>query len=114
MDNAFVPTPSPFTYETFVRHVGTNFVVTRPDGVTVNLELISAEPLQLKPMDGRALGKAGYVRTDPFVLLFRGDEMALARQGLYQFDHPEVGQFQMGVVPVGPGETGWQYESVFN
>lgn len=114
MSQEFVPTPSLLTCDAFAPHVGEQFTVIRVDGIRVELELISAEMLPLKPFDGRAVGKAGFVRTDPFVLLFRGAETAIPRQGLYRFSHPSMGEFQMAVVPVGPGETGWQFEAIFN
>lgn len=114
MSDSFIPPPSPMTCDTFAPYVGDIYRVTLPDGTMAELTLISAKPIELKPFDGRALGKSGYVRRDPFVLLFRGVEAAVPRQGLYTFSHAAMGEFAMSVVPVGPGETGWQYESVFN
>jgi hypothetical protein len=98
----------------FVPHVGEPFAVQTGNGGFINLELISAEPLPLKPFDGRALGKAGFVRTDPFVLLFRWNGEVMFPQGVYTFNHPHLGEFFMNIVPVGPGETGWLYEAIFN
>ncbi|MEO8507627.1 MAG: hypothetical protein ABI593_08365 [Betaproteobacteria bacterium] len=108
-----VPVPSALTCATFSPFLGESFVAAR-DGQTVDLLLIEATPVQLKAMDGRALGKSGYVRRDPFVLLFRGPSAPQLRQGLYEFNHPTIGEFQMSIVPVGPGETGLLYEAVFN
>ncbi|MBS1913476.1 MAG: hypothetical protein JST22_15925 [Bacteroidetes bacterium] len=107
------PVPSPYTCDTFLPHVGNTFVLTSRSGSAVDLELITAEPVKLNPIDGRAVGRSGFVRRDPFRLLFRGHGEMLP-QGLYGFRHETMGDFQMSVVPVGPGESGWLYEAVFN
>ena len=114
MENSAERIASPYTCETFAPYVGDTFSLTLRDGSPAEMVLISAEPLPLKPFDGRALGKSGFVRTDPFALMFRwiGEEMF--RQGVYSFRHPRMGEFHMAVVPVGPGETGWMYEAIFN
>jgi len=114
MEASFVPTPSPFTCDTFAPHIGELFSIPIVDGGTLDLELISAEPVQLKPFDGRAVGKSGYVRRDPFSLLFRGPHDKMLAQGVYSFSHNVIGTFMMGIVPVGPGEVGWLYQASFN
>lgn len=114
MQNSSEPIHSPFTCDTFAQHVGEKFAIKTGNGGFIELELISAEPLKLKPFDGRALGKSGFVRTDPFSLLFRWDGEQMFGQGVYDFTHPTIGDFYMSVVPVGPGESGWLYEAVFN
>ena len=118
MESSFVPTPSPFTCDTFTPHVGDPFAiaVVGPEGneETIDLELIGAEPTPLKPHDGRALGQSGYVRTDPFSLLFRGPADKMLVQGSYAFRHAVIGELEMVIVPVGPGETGLLYQATFN
>lgn len=118
MESSFVPTPSPFTCDMFTPHVGDPFAiaVVGPEGdeVTIDLELIGAEPTPLKPHDGRALGQSGYVRTDPFSLLFRGPADKMLVQGSYAFRHAVIGELEMVIVPVGPGETGLLYQATFN
>ena len=118
MDNPLVPNPSHFTCDTFAPHVGNPFsiAVVDQDGneERIDLELISAEPTPLKPHDGRALGKSGYVRTDPFSLQFRGPANKMLVQGLYAFRHAVIGDFTMVIVPIGPGETDLLYQATFN
>ena len=113
MTEPFIPVPSALTCAAFAPLVGESFAATR-EGVSVALELIEANVTQLKPIDGRARGKSGFVRHDPFVLLFRGPLEPQLRQGLHQFAHPAMGEFEMSIVPVGPGESGLLYEAVFN
>lgn len=107
------PVPSAMTCATFAPLIGEAFVATR-DGVSVSLDLIEATPIRLKPMDGRALGKSGFVRQDPFSLLFRGPLDQPLRQGLHAFRHATLGEFDMAIVPIGPGATGLVYEAIFN
>lgn len=106
--------PSPFTCATFAPYVGEIFSIPVVGEDPIGLNLISAEMVQLKPIDGRAIGKSGSVRTDPFTLLFRGPEDKPLAQGIYSFSHGQVGTFMMNIVPVGPGESGLLYEAVFN
>lgn len=113
MTAPFVPVPSPFTHATFAPHVGDRFVTTG-DGAPLALELVEARRIALKPMDGRALGRSGFVRRDPFALLFRGPHERPLPQGLRPFTHPALGTFELHIVPVGPGETGLLYEAIFN
>lgn len=104
----------PFILASFVPHVGTGFTISRPGVSPCSIVLITAEPINLNPRDGRALGKSGDVRTDPFTLLFRGELDNPLRQGLYDFEHDVMGRFVMSIVPVGPGEGGMLYEAVIN
>ncbi|MFO1399231.1 MAG: hypothetical protein U1F48_19435 [Burkholderiales bacterium] len=113
MTTAFVPVPSPFTHATFAPLLGQAFVAMHADA-PVPLELVEARVIELKPMDGRALGKSGFVRRDPFVLLFRGPLERPLPQGLRMFTHAQLGTIELHIVPVGPGATGLLYEAVFN
>ncbi|MBS1904114.1 MAG: hypothetical protein JSS75_10450 [Bacteroidetes bacterium] len=108
-----IPT-SPFTVDSFIAYVGQPFTVCRDAIAPTIIELIEAEPVTLNPRDSRARGKSGNVRTDPFALLFRGAPDVVLPQGLYQFEHQHMGSFIMSIVPVGPGEGGMLYESIFN
>jgi len=108
------PIPSPFTCDTFSPHLGESFSAMTGQGIPIPLELIEATPAKLQPNDGRALGRSGFVRRDPFALLFRGPQEAQLLQGIYAMTHETLGNFDLNLVPVGPGETGWLYEAVFN
>jgi hypothetical protein len=94
--------------------VGEIFSIPVVDGTTIDLELLKSEPYALKPFDGRSRGNSGFVRTDPFSLLFTGPWDTMLGQGVYTFNHDVIGNFAMNIVPVGPGEKGWLYEAVFN
>ncbi len=109
--------PSPplrsLTCAAFAPLVGDTFDAER-DGVTVPLRLVEARPVMLKAIDGRAMGKSGTVRTDPFTLLFRGPSDLPLEQGIRTFRHPSLADTSINIVPIGPGETGLLYEAIFN
>jgi len=51
-----------------------------------------------------------------FSLVFLGDETLRLNQGMYLFSHPQLGEFELFIVPLGPSRTDprMQYEAVFN
>lgn len=106
--------------ETFASHVGTEFSLRNvQDGsgasVEMSLKLVEASPLRLNPADGRALGRSGDVRRDPFSLLFAGPDDKLLQQGTYALDHEAFeGGLTLFLVPIGPGEEGMGYEATFS
>lgn len=102
---------SSFTVETFTPHIGEEFIVSI-ENQKFSLKLILAEASVLHPRDGRSLGKSGFVRTDPFSLLFECNQSL--PQMLYEMNHAVMGEFQIGLVPVGPTNNGWGMEAVFN
>jgi hypothetical protein len=108
------PIPSALTCESFAPHVGETFLMTTGEDTHADMVLISAEPSQLRPFDGRAVGKSGFVRRDPFSLIFRGPDQPMFNQGFRAFEHGALGTFELFIVPVGPGETGLLYQVVFS
>ena len=67
--------------------------------------------------DARSLGSAPCPseRRESFALLFTSSEREPARQGTYSLGHPDVGEVELFLVPVGPSpEGGMQYEAIFN
>jgi hypothetical protein len=57
---------------------------------------------------------AAHGRRTPFSLLFRGPLQPVMPQRMYTLEHPELGRFDLFLVPIGPDATGMQYEAVFN
>jgi len=100
--------------------VGSEFVVrdlwdAEGNSVSLPLRLAEATGHRLHPSDGRAIGRSGEVRTDPFSLLFVGPDDRRLVQGTYRLDHEGFdGGLSLFLVPVGPGGEGMQYESTFS
>lgn len=47
---------------------------------------------------------------EQFSLFFRGPLEPLLPQGTYRFQHPELGEMPLFMVPIGKEDSGYQYE----
>jgi hypothetical protein len=92
-----------FTVETFEDRLGETFRVGE-GADELELELVEATP---GPGGQPASGRV------PFSLVFRGPPEPVLPQRIYRFEHHELGAFDLFIVPIGPDETGMQYEAVF-
>ena len=95
-----------FSLATFAPLVGSTFRVTVP----LELESESGRVLELTLSAARGRG------TDErcFVLEFRGGPGTFLAQGMYRFDQPLLGSFEMFVSPTARGADGFSTEAVFN
>ena len=50
----------------------------------------------------------------PFTVELQAHESISHRQQMYELSHPDLGELDLFIVPVGPGERGMCYEIVFN
>jgi hypothetical protein len=48
-----------------------------------------------------------------FSVVFRGAMPPLLPQGSYQLSQPDVGEFELFLVPIGPDSEGMRYEAAF-
>ncbi|HEY2975696.1 MAG TPA: hypothetical protein VGJ48_24490 [Pyrinomonadaceae bacterium] len=90
------------TYQAFAQHIHTKFQVPVDDSQRVELEL--AEISELKESPGH----------EEFALVFRGPCDAFLGQGTRSFEHDQMGQFGLFIVPIRQDEQGYYYEAVFN
>ena len=91
------------TIADFSGRVGETFNATAPDGPTLTLTLASVDELPAPPDGGRT----------PFSLEFRDDAPDHVPQQTLAVEHPEMGAFDLFVVPLGPGPEGMRYEAIF-
>jgi hypothetical protein len=49
-----------------------------------------------------------------FSLLFTGPIDLMIEQGMYHFEHKQVGSFSLFIVPMAPSEEAHYYEAIFN
>jgi|SRR2546427_8216582 len=89
------------THETFSKLLNTKFAIVDA-GAGVQLELIEVSELLTSP------------RQERFSIVFRGPNEAPLGQGMRRFEHPQMGQFVLFLVPIGQGSAGYSYEVVFN
>ena len=89
-------------HETFSKYLNTKFRVTYGESLAVETELGKVSELQLTG------------RQERFSLIFRGPSEPMLNQGIYAFDHDQMGGFSLFIVPIQRNENGTQYEVVFN
>ena len=90
------------THENFAAHLNTKFRVQADEANAV--ELVLAEVSELKTSPGQ----------EQFAIVFRGPLEVFLGQGTRQFEHDEMGQFNLFLVPVNQDDNGFSYEAVFN
>lgn len=95
--------------ETFGDRVGDTFELTNGAGETAEIVLSSCEPTPYTVPD--EWGET--VNRTPFKLLFHelGAER-FAPQQIFTLRHPELGELEIFLVPLGPDERGMRYEAV--
>jgi hypothetical protein len=89
----------------FSKHLHTKFRV-RAAAAEVELELDEVAGYQ-----GGETEQKGMER---FSLFFEGPPDVFLQQGVYAFDHEQLGEVTLFLVPVEKSERGFRYESVFN
>jgi hypothetical protein len=82
----------------FAAQLNTRFVLRDAAGNSATLVLASVEPFVTGAGVASVSGGAPY---ENFSLFFVGDVSRPLRQGTYAFEHTELGQFEMFIVPVG-------------
>lgn len=72
-------------------------------------------PLSLTLIQAKTWGPADRQPRQPFTLTFQSTLTAHLPQGTYRYQHPdpEIGELDLFTVPVGPNQTGMQYEVIF-
>ena len=98
-----------FTLTTFAGLEGQSFVVH--PGTPESLELVLEGVSDLGA--SRAATPIAPMKRRPFSLIFRGPCDPILPQKTYPMTHPELGRFDLFVVPVGRDQAGTRYEAVF-
>ena len=79
------------------------------DGERFRVEVEGHEPIELELAEVTDHGTPGANRRSQFSLVFRGPDEPLLPQGIYRVEHPEIGTFDLFLVPIAPAT----YEAVF-
>ena len=90
------------THEVFSRHAGTTFHAQADDNTNVPLALTNVSELKLYPQQ------------EEFTLEFRGPLDKFLNQGVRNFTHEQMGEFELFIVPVKQDAQGFYYEAIFN
>ena len=94
------------TADEFSKHVNTNFRATLDAETKADLELV-----EVKTYTSKHEEQSGMER---FSIYFTGPANPLLLQKLYAFQHDEMGEFEVFLVPLSRNEEGSRYEAVFN
>ena len=90
------------THEEFSKNTNTKFQVQADENTQVELELIAISELKVHPQQ------------EEFTIRFRGPLNMFLGQGVRNFTHDQMGQFELFIVPIKQDEQGFYYEAVFN
>ena len=90
------------THEEFSKNANTKFQVQADENNQVELELISVSEFKVYPQQ------------EEFMVQFRGPSNMFLGQGVRNFTHEQMGQFELFIVPVKQDEQGIYYDAVFN
>jgi hypothetical protein len=75
----------------------------------IELELAEATPGGVAETPGR-----GGERLESFSLIFHGPGDRLLPQKIHPFEHPQLGRFELFIVPIGQGPGHFKYQAIFN
>jgi hypothetical protein len=93
------------TCEAFARHLHEEFSVQVDEETAFAMELVKAAEWGAAPaVEGGRL---------PFTITFRGPGHVILPQRIYRMTHPEMGTFELFVVPISQDTDGVRYEAVF-
>jgi hypothetical protein len=98
------------TSATFAPHVGDVFEVTPAEGEPFEAVLSSCTETPYGSPDEWQRD----VKRVPFSLIFHADPDPGAPQQIFSMRHPELGSFELFLVPLGPDERGMRYEAVIS
>jgi len=93
------------TLETFQPHLGDVFNVNIGEAEPMPIVLIEAAPLH---------SSAPQFRAQAFELRFTGPGPAYLNQMIHHLTHPQLGEMDIFLVPVGRHGDGFLYQAVFN
>jgi hypothetical protein len=90
----------------FAKNVNTTFRIEIESPQPIELKLIAVTPRASEPHE-----QAGMER---FSAIFSGPVDAFLPQTTYRLAHPEMGEFEVFLVPIGQEADGVRYEAVYN
>jgi hypothetical protein len=89
-------------HEIFSKYLNTQFRIFVDGSNSIYAELSEINDLQLSPQQER------------FAIIFRGPREPILNQAMYRFEHDEMGEFNLFIVPIRQDDDGTFYEAVFN
>ena len=97
------------TLASFAELLHSQFRVHVGPATVVELELVEATATPNARMEAAADSALGN-----FSLIFSGPADRLLAQQMYRFEHPQIGAFDLFIVPIGREEGRLRYQAIFN
>jgi hypothetical protein len=97
------------TQSKFAQALNTRFRVCADPSTEIELLLVAVTP----DLTTASSGPGGSLY-ESFSLTFHGPESSFLPQKTYPFDHPQLGKFELFIVPVGKEGSVFKYQAVFN
>lgn len=94
------------TEKEFSQHVNTKFRVNLDAENGIDLELVEVKGYMSKPNEQTGMER--------FSVYFQGPGEPYLQQMLYKFQHAQIGEFEIFIVPLSRNDQGFRYEAVFN
>jgi hypothetical protein len=94
------------TAEEYQQHLNTPFRVLVEAPKPIELTLVAVET--------RAVDASEEQGMERFSVFFYGSPEFLLPQSMYRLAHPEMGEFDIFLVPIAHDQQGYRYEAVFN
>jgi hypothetical protein len=91
--------PERLTLQDFAPHLLTRFRVAQPHDYELELTGIT---------------DCSNAKIEQFSLIFTGIPSPWLPQGMYTLAHPQMGEHELFLVPIGPDASGMRYEVVFS
>ena len=98
-----------FTIATFAGHLSETFCIHLASGTTLEAELIEVTQLSAKSAQGTEVPR----KRAPFSLVFQSPAHTRLVQGIYKMAHPDLGTFEIFLVPIGLDAQGLRCEAIF-
>lgn len=90
----------------FEKHLNTDFRVELESPKPIDVKLIAVTPRKIEPHE-----QAGMER---YSAVFFGPADVFLPQNTYRITHPEMGEFEVFLVPIAQESDGFRYEAVYN
>ena len=98
-----------FTIATFAGQEGATFRIPLTSGEVLDATLLQVTALSAKGPSGEELPR----KRTPFSLIFRVPAAGRFEQKIYRMEHPEIGTFELFLVPIGRDPEGYRCEAIF-
>ena len=93
---------TPLTHDEFAKHLHTKFRALVSDMETVELEMTELSEQRVSSQQ------------ELFSIIFRGPQEKPLGQGTRRFEHEQMGEFDLFIVPIGASDGMLSYEAAFN